>query len=507
MRSIIRISSFISKELREILRQTRLMAALVLGPFLILLIFGLGYRNEARILRALFVVPANATAVTAQVQEYATNLGPQLEFAGVVANEGEALSQLNRGQVDAVVIVPGDAQEQIRNSQQPVVRMYHREIDPIQVSYMQYVSQLYVDEVNRRVLQNIAEQGQQEAASVQDEIRSARASAAAMREAFSRGDVVTAQSNRASMNRSLDIISVAVGSSLGVLSGVEQTMGGGGDGSATAAILSTFGAINEGNQQLEQAQPDQQSYSAETERATEVEQNLEQLDTQLVDFQRIDPKVLVSPFRAEALTVNNVSLTSSDFFAPGVIVLLLQHLLVTFAALSIVRERTSGTMELFRVAPVTAFETLLGKYLSYLFIGALLAAGISALVVLVLGVPMYGNWVNFALILLALMFTSLGIGFVISLLSDTTSQSVQYSMLVLLFSIFFSGFFLDLRLMWDSIRPVAYAIPATYGLRLLQEVMFRAAALDVRLMAGLVGFGVLLFVAAWLLLRSQMRQR
>lgn len=76
MRSIIRISSFISKELREILRQTRLMAALVLGPFLILLIFGLGYRNEARILRALFVVPANATAVTAQVQEYATNLGP-----------------------------------------------------------------------------------------------------------------------------------------------------------------------------------------------------------------------------------------------------------------------------------------------------------------------------------------------------------------------------------------------------------------------------------------------
>ena len=74
-------------------------------------------------------------------------------------------------------------------------------------------------------------------------------------------------------------------------------------------------------------------------------------------------------------------------------------------------------------------------------------------------------------VLAALMFASLGIGFVVSLLSLTTSQAVQYSMLVLLFSIFFSGFFLDLRLMWDQMRVVAYAIPATYALSMLQEVM------------------------------------
>ncbi len=125
------------------------------------------------------------------------------------------------------------------------------------------------------------------------------------------------------------------------------------------------------------------------------------MDAQLTDFREIDPQVLVSPFKAEAVSVNNITLNSSDFFAPGVIILLLQHLLVTFAALSIVRERISGTMELFRVSPVNAFETLLGKYLSYLFIGVVLAAGISALVVLVLRVPMLGSWNNYALVLLA----------------------------------------------------------------------------------------------------------
>ena len=78
-------------------------------------------------------------------------------------------------------------------------------------------------------------------------------------------------------------------------------------------------------------------------------------------------------------------------------------------------------------------------------------------------------------------------------------------MLVLLFSIFFSGFFLDLRLMWDNMRFLSYSIPATYGLRLLQEIMFRGNAINLPLMGGLVGIGLLMFLLSWLLLRRQMR--
>jgi ABC-2 type transport system permease protein len=310
------------------------------------------------------------------------------------------------------------------------------------------------------------------------------------------------------MNQSLDAVSLSVGASLGVLQGVEETMGAnpgaGGDGSASQ-ILETLNAINASNDSLNNTQTGKTSYSEEAQSATQLEQNLDQLDTQLKDFRRINPQVLVSPFKAEAVSVNDLTLDTSDFFAPGVIVLLLQHLLVTFAALSIVRERNSGTMELFRVAPVSAFETLLGKYISYMVIGAMLAAAISALVVLVLGVPMLGSWTNYAIVLGLLMFTSLGIGFIVSLLSLTTSQAVQYSMLVLLFSIFFSGFFLDLRLMWDNIRFISWMIPATYGLQLLQEIMFRANPLNTILVGGLAGIGLLLFLISWFLLQRQMR--
>ncbi len=503
---IIRVSAFVSKELVEILRQTRLLLALVLGPFLILLLFGLGFRNEARVLRTIFVVPQGEEVAAAQVQEYATTLGPQLDFRGVVQNEGEAISQLNRGVVDTVVIVPGQVEQKIRNSEQPIVQLFHREIDPFQVSYVQYVAQIYVDELNRRVLRSIAEEGQAEAASVQDELATARNSARTMREAFDRGDGTAAQAARSEMNSSLDAVTLSVGASLGVLQGVENMMGTSeGEQGAAGQILGTLDALSANNASLNETPTDKESYSEEAQRSAAIEEDLARLDEQLTDFRSIHPQVLVSPFRAEAVSVNNVELNSSDFFAPGVIVLLLQHLLVTFAALSIVRERTSGTMELFRVAPVSAFETLLGKYISYMFIGLVLAAGISALVVLVLRVPMNGNWWNFGYVVLALMFASLGMGFVVSLLSLTTSQAVQYSMLVLLFSIFFSGFFLDLRLMWENLRFIAWMIPATYSLRMLQEIMFRAASIDPTLIAGLIGIGILLFLISWFLLRRQMR--
>lgn len=509
-RFIIRTSAFITKELVEILRQTRLLLALVLGPFLILLLFGLGFRNEARALRVVFVVPAGQTQAAAQVQEYATSLGPQLEYQGIITNEGQALAQLQNGQVDAVVIVPDQVDEKIRNSEQPEVRLLHREIDPAQVSYVQYFAQIYVDELNRRVLRGIAEQGQQEASTVQDDLKTAKASASAMRAAFEQGNAVEAQTQRRQMDRSMDAVSLGLGASLGVLQSVEETMGGsageGSPASSTNLIMQSMDSYQENNDSLENTSEGQDSYSAEAERAAQIEQDLDELDQQLQDFREISPQVLVSPFVSKTVNINDLELETSDYFAPGVIVLLLQHLLITFSALSIVRERNSGTMELFRVAPVNAFETLLGKYISYMIIGVLLAAGISALVVFVLGVPMLGNWSNFAAALAALMFASLGVGFIISLLSETTSQAVQYSMLVLLFSIFFSGFFLDLRLMWDQIRLLSWAIPATYGMQMLQDVMFRANNLNIFLIGGLLAYGLVMFILSWLLLNRIMQQ-
>jgi ABC-2 type transport system permease protein len=93
----------------------------------------------------------------------------------------------------------------------------------------------------------------------------------------------------------------------------------------------------------------------------------------------MDPYIIVSPFRNESRTVVKVQPSVSDFFAPAVLALLFQHLAVTFAALSIVRECNVGTMELFRTSPLSAEEALIGKYVSHLLFGGVIVAILSAL--------------------------------------------------------------------------------------------------------------------------------
>jgi len=247
--------------------------------------------------------------------------------------------------------------------------------------------------------------------------------------------------------------------------------------------------------------------SIQAEKVAKIEEDLALLEKELGELQNIDPLVLVSPFRSEARSVTAVPLKVSDYFAPSVIVLLLQHLAVTFAALSIVRERSVGTMELFRVSPLSALETLVGKYLSYLIFGGLLAAILTALLVYTLRVPMAGQWGGYAVVILALLFAALGFGFVISLISETDSQAVQYTMLVLITSVFFSGFFLRIETLWQPLRVISWALPATYGNQMLRNIMLRGYAPDTVLLTGLAAIGIALFAFSLVLLQRLMARR
>ena len=65
-----------------------------------------------------------------------------------------------------------------------------------------------------------------------------------------------------------------------------------------------------------------------------------------------------------------------------------------------------------------------------------------------LGVPILGDYFLLALTLFLVIFASIGLGFFISTISKSESQAVQLSMLVLLTSVFFSGFFLRLETIW-----------------------------------------------------------
>lgn len=390
LKPLIRISSFFKKEVAEIFRQPKLILSLILGPFLIVLLFGVGYPNEGRSLRTVFVVGKD-NPLASQVAGLAKTIGPAIIYQGIQGDKNVALASLAANHTDMVVVVPDNPLQTIQNNQQVTLQIYHNEVDPFQVAYVKSVGRIYTDEVNRRILEAMATQGQQ---------------------------------------------------------------------------------------------------------------NLSNLDG--AQIPTVSSQVLVSPFTTDVLPLSTVQFTPVGFLSPAVIVLLLQHLAVTFAALSIIRERRSGIMELFRVSPLTAIEALFGKYFSYIIIDLLIGTALTGLVVWIMGVPMLGSWVNYFLVLTALLFASLGVGFFISLLSDTEIQSVQYSMLFLLASIFFSGFFLDLRLLRHPMEYLAWALPATYGIRMLQDIMLRGHGIPLLTFGGLTAIGTGLFLINLMLLRKKM---
>ncbi len=109
----------------------------------------------------------------------------------------------------------------------------------------------------------------------------------------------------------------------------------------------------------------------------------------------LDPAVLVRPFEADTANIAPVAIEPVDYFAPSAIALLLQHLALTFAALSLVRDRELGLLELLRVGPLSSVEILVGKTIAYLAVGLAVGASLVAAAVVVLDVPLQGEvlWV------------------------------------------------------------------------------------------------------------------
>jgi len=118
---------------------------------------------------------------------------------------------------------------------------------------------------------------------------------------------------------------------------------------------------------------------------------------------------------------------------------------------------------------------------------------------------MLGSWVDYALVVLTLLFTAIGVGFLLSLFAKTEMQAVQYAMFILLGSVFFSGFFLDLRYLWEPVRAISWALPATYAIRLMQGLMLRGDPINIGVHAALLGIGILLFVLTWFMLRRRLQ--
>ena len=392
MGSLVRIGSFTGKELREVIRRPGALFTTVVGPFLVMLVFGLGYSGYREPFTTEIVIPEGNDLP--RDPEYYAELAPgRLIVEDVGTDPSAAEERLRAGEIDLVIIAPEDAVEELRGGNQTTISVMWNQIDPVYNQLAGLATSILVSSLNAEII----------------------------------------------------------------------------EAAATEGIAFVEGEVGEG-------------------------------------VPEVPPEVIARPTTAETENVSPSEPSVVNYFGPAVFALVIQHLAITLTALSLVRERLSGQLDRFRVAPVTSSELLIGKYVAYAVLSLAVGGVVGALLVGVLGVPLLGGWLPLVGVVLLLTFASLGVGLLISLVADSERQAVQLSMVLLLASVFFSGFVLPVTDFAEWTQYIAYALPVTHGIALLQQVMLRGEVTAVWMLGALAAIGLVLYVGSLMRLRRIMRR-
>ena len=112
LKTLTRILAFVGKELIEVVRRPGALISLVIGPFLIMALFGVGYSGYRRALDTILVIPEGPASRPTPTQ-YQAVAGEGLNIIEVTADEAAAMTKLDDQQVDVVVVAPADAAAQL----------------------------------------------------------------------------------------------------------------------------------------------------------------------------------------------------------------------------------------------------------------------------------------------------------------------------------------------------------------------------------------------------------
>ena len=175
----------------------------------------------------------------------------------------------------------------------------------------------------------------------------------------------------------------------------------------------------------------------------------------------------------------NPNLESRVYNVPGVIgtIIMLMGLLLT--ALAIVREREIGTLEQLMVSPLTPGELILGKCLPVVVVAFADLVIITVIALLWFHVPLEGS---FVLLLFASVFyilAGLGLGLLISTVSNTQQEAFMTMFFFFLPAIILSGFMYPVQNMPMIIQYATLLNPIRHYLVVVRGIFLKGAGIDV----------------------------
>ena len=190
----------------------------------------------------------------------------------------------------------------------------------------------------------------------------------------------------------------------------------------------------------------------------------------------------------------NPGLKTSAVMVPGLAGMILAFVGTIITSLGVVRERQAGTLEQLAVMPFSPWDVIVGKIAPYFLVGAVDLIVTVGLGVSVFGVPFNGSVATLALGSVLFLFVTLGIGVLISTVSENQGQAIQLALMTLLPQILLSGLIFPVSSMAAGVRWVAYVLPLKYFVDVSRGVMLRGAPISALwqplLLLGVLGSAV-----------------
>jgi ABC-2 type transport system permease protein len=183
------------------------------------------------------------------------------------------------------------------------------------------------------------------------------------------------------------------------------------------------------------------------------------------------------PPRPSVTILYNSALKTSYVMIPGLAGVVLVFIGTIITSLGVVRERQSGTLEQLAVMPLRPRDVFLGKIVPYFAVAAVDLAIVLAIGIALFGVPFRGSALVFGLGALLFLFVTLGIGVLISTVSQNQGQAIQLAVMTMLPQVLLSGLIFPLTSIAVGVRWLAYLLPLTYFNEIARGVMLRAEPL------------------------------
>jgi ABC-2 type transport system permease protein len=202
----------------------------------------------------------------------------------------------------------------------------------------------------------------------------------------------------------------------------------------------------------------------------------------------------------------NPDMVSAVFMVPGLIGLLLQMQATLLTASAIVRERERGTIEQLIVTPIRPVELVLGKILPYAVMALLITIEILVIGTFWFGVPIKGSITLLLGISCLFLLSNLGIGLFISTVAHTQQEAMLLTFLMLLPSVFLSGYIFPIAAMPRFLQFVSGVVPLTYFLIVVRGVVIKGVGIPALIsqIIALAIFGAVLIALASLRFRKRL---